>query len=238
MVTIYVCLTRTKLILGDIVPPPPPDLRPETLIARIQTLENEIKQIKQRHEETLKKFKSTSKVWREGTKRLAMTANPVQDVMAIRVDGVAAAAKDAESAVALEMTQPSHATEIEQINKQVLAECGIPNARIRVVEKVRPVGKPIHEQLPIKTFPAQPPGPISIHAPQSTGKPVPPSAQEQAPVEAQIEQEVDLDSEIMDEDGHANEAFEAMEAMEFNASFDYDSENHGNNDMTLDMGVD
>ena len=42
-------------------------------------------------------------------------------------------------------------------------------------------------------------------------------------------------------DGHANEAFEAMEAMEFdaNAEFDYDSENHGNNDdIAMDMGVD
>ena len=41
-------------------------------------------------------------------------------------------------------------------------------------------------------------------------------------------------------DGHANEAFEAMEAMEFDATaeFDYDSENHGNNDLTMDMGVD
>ena len=52
--------------------------------------------------------------------------------------------------------------------------------------------------------------------------------------------EVEMESEVGEEDGHANEAFEAMEAMDFDANveFDYDSENHGNNDLEMDIGVD
>ena len=112
---------------------------------------------KQRHEENLQKFKSSCKVWKDGTKNLSMSSNnPVQDVMAVRVDGVAAAAKDAESAVSLAMTQRSHSNEIEEINQQVLAESGIPNAKIRKVQKVRPIGKHIEFQ-PAKR-PVAPPG--------------------------------------------------------------------------------
>ena len=38
----------------------------------------------------------------------------------------------------------------------------------------------------------------------------------------------------------ANEAFEAIEAMDFDANveFDYDSENHGHDDLAMDMAVD
>jgi hypothetical protein len=203
-------------------------LRPEALIARTQTLENEIRMAKQRHDETLQKFKSSCKVWKDGTKKLAMTSNPIQDVMAARLDGVAAAAKDAESAVSLAMTQPSHSDEIEEINREVLLESGIPHARIRKIQRVRPVGKHIEYQ-PAKKNVTAPPRPSIV---QTTIKNVVPLIAEDSPVEP----EVDMEYELADEDGHANEAFEAMEAMEFDVSadFDYDSENHA----AMDMGVD
>lgn len=77
--------------------------------------------------------------------------------------------------------------------------------------------------------------------PRSPVKEVVTSAEE-TPVS---DKEMGMDEEEEEEtgvsvDGHANEAFEAMEAMEFDATaeFDYDSENHGNNDLTMDMGVD
>src|SRR5271169_1065248 len=98
--------------LGDILLPPGPldGIRPEMLAERTQSLENEIKLSKQRHEENLQKFKSSCKLWKDGTRKLAMsyiptTTAPNPDNLAT---GVAAAAKDAESAVSLAMTQPSH----------------------------------------------------------------------------------------------------------------------------------
>ena len=68
------------------------------------------------------------------------------------------------------------------------------------------------------------------------------SAEETPVAESKMGMEEEEEEETgVSVDGHANEAFEAMEAMEFdaNAEFDYDSENHGNNDdITMDMGVD
>jgi hypothetical protein len=199
------------------------------LIAKTQSLENDIRISKQRHEETLQRFKSSCKVWKDGTKKLAMTSNtPIQDTLSTRVDGVAAAAKDAESAVSLAMTQPSHTDEIEQINQRVLAESGIPNAKIRKAQKVRPVGKHIEFQ------PAKRPV-VPVRSPV---KNIPEQiVEEETPLG---EREVEMESDVGDVDGHANEAFEAMEAMDFdaNAEFDFDSENHGNNDLAMDLGVD
>ena len=217
---------------GDIIPPQSPleGLRPEILIARTQALENEIRASKQRHEENLQKFKSSCKVWKEGTKKLTMTSNPIQDVLAGRVDGVAAAAKDAESAVSLAMTQASSAAEVEEINRQVLEQCGIPNARIRKVQKVRPVGKHIEYQ-PAKKHAVAPPGPSAVRSP---AKPVAPPAVEDKSLH--VEQGTEMESE-MGEDGHANEAFEAMEAMGFDADAEF-GELSENNDMAMDMGVD
>lgn len=218
---------------GDIIPPQSPleGLRPEILTARTQALENEIRMSKQRHEENLQKFKSSCKVWKEGTKKLTMTSNPIQDVLAGRVDGVAAAAKDAESAVSLAMTQASSAAEVEEINRQVLEQCGIPNARIRKVQKVRPVGKHIEYQ-PAKKHITAPPGPSAVRSP---AKPLAPPA----PVEdtsPPVEQTNEMESE-MGEDGHANEAFEAMEAMGFDADAEF-GELSEDTDMAMDMGVD
>ena len=221
------------------MPPPGPlqtlGFDPKELPERVQALENDIRISKQRHEENLGKFKSSCKVWKDGTKKLSMTSNnPVQDVMSIRVDGVAAAAKDAESAVSLAMTQPSHSTEVEEINQQVLAESGIPNAKIRKVQKVRPVGKHIEFQ-PAKRHVA-PPGRSLPRSPVKNNVPGPVVQDELAVPHAEVE----MESEVGEEDGHANEAFEAMEAMDFDADveFDYDSENHGNDDLAMDMGVD
>jgi hypothetical protein len=195
------------------------------LIARTQSFENDIRTSKAHHEETLQRFKSSCKLWKEGTKNLAMTANPIQDVMATRVDGVAAAAKDAESAVSLAMTEPSHADEIEEINRQILAQSGVPGARIRKVKRVRPVGKHI-EFEPARKIVTAPPGPPASRSPNK-----------------EVETPVDVVAEDEDVglDGHADEAFEAMDAMDFvpmDEEFGYDSENHEGHDMTMDMGVD
>jgi hypothetical protein len=159
-----------------------------------------------------------------------MTSNPIQDVLAGRVDGVAAAAKDAESAVSLAMTQSSSAAEVEEINRQVLEQCGIPNARIRKVQKVRPVGKHIEYQ-PAKKHVTAPPGPSVVRSP---AKPVvPPTAEDNSPVEPGTEMESE-----MGEDGHANEAFEALEAMGFDADAEFGALSENNDDMAMDMGVD
>src|SRR5271155_3320415 len=129
------------------------------LAARTQSLENEIKLSKQRHEETLQKFRSSCKLWKDGTRKLAMSYVPTTTSTATTnpdtlATGVAAAAKDAESAVSLAMTQPSHLAEIEEINKQVLLASGIPHAKIRKVQRVRPVGKHI-EFEPVKKIVTQ-----------------------------------------------------------------------------------
>jgi Fungal domain of unknown function (DUF1750) len=204
-------------------------LRPEILTARTQALENEIRTSKQRHEENLHKFKTSCKVWKEGTKDLTMTPNPIQDVLATRVDGVAAAAKDAESAVSLAMTQASTTAEVEEINRAVLAQCGIPNAKIRKVQRVRPVGKHIEYQ-PAKKHVTVPPRPSVVRSP---AKPVaPPPVEDNSAVEVN-----EMESE-MGEDGHANEAFEAMEAMGFDADAEFGGLSENHDDMAMDMGVD
>jgi hypothetical protein len=199
------------------------------LTARTQALENEIRASKQRHEENLHKFKTSCKVWKEGTKRLTMNPNPIQDILATRVDGVAAAAKDAESAVSLAMTQASSTEEVEEINREVLAQCGVPNARIRKIQRVRPVGKHIEYQ-PAKKHVTAPPRPSVVRSP---AKPVAPAL-----VEDKSAVEVNqMELEIGD-DGHANEAFEAMEAMGFDADAEFGSLSENHDDMTMDMGVD
>src|SRR5271169_772751 len=127
------------------------------LAVRTQSLENEIKLSKQRHEENLQKFKSSCKLWKDGTRKLAMSYTPTPTNTLnpdIGATGVAAAAKDAESAVSLAMTQPSHLDEIEEINRQVLLDSGIPHAKIRKAQRVRPVGKHI-EFEPVKKVVAQ-----------------------------------------------------------------------------------
>jgi hypothetical protein len=159
------------------------------------------------------------------------STNPLQDVLSIRVDGVAAAAKDAESAISLAMKQPSHSNDIEEINRRVLSESGIPHAKIRKAQKVRPVGKHIEFEPARKPITQQTPS-----LARSGIKNVPePNGEELTPVDVEIESEG-----ADEEDGHANEAFEAMEAMDFHAiaEFDYDSENHGTNDLAMDIGVD
>jgi Fungal domain of unknown function (DUF1750) len=231
--------------IGDIMPPPITlESQPKDLIERTQALENEIRLSKQRHEETLQKFKLSCKVWKEGTKRLAMETNaPTQEVAPVRVDGVAAIAKDAELAISLAMTQPSHADEIEEINRQVLAECGVPNARVRKVQKIRPVGKHIDFEPVRKAFPppAPPPAPAPVPAQPGPSVVLPVELVDEPVVEEDMPGEAEVGMESAgEEDGLANEAFEAMEAMDFDANeeFDFDSENHGVNDMTMDMGVD
>jgi hypothetical protein len=207
------------------------------LAARTQSLENEIKLSKQRHEETLQKFKSSCKLWKDGTRKLSMsyvptTATNNPDNLAT---GVAAAAKDAESAVSLAMTQPSHLDEIEEINRQVLLASNIPHAKIRKVQRVRPVGKHI-EFEPVKKVVMQ-----HVVQQRSPIKEIVTSAEETPVAESKMGMDEEEEETGVSVDGHANEAFEAMEAMEFdaNAEFDYDSENHGNNDdITMDMGVD
>ena len=127
--------------------------------------------------------------------------NPVQDVMSIRVDGVAAAAKDAESAVSLAMTQPSHSNEIEEINQKVLAESDIPNAKIRKVQKVRPIGKHIEFQ-PAKR-PVAPPGRSLPRSPVKNNVLEPVVQEEQAVPAAEVEMESEVgDEDGEDEDGH------------------------------------
>jgi len=159
-----------------------------------------------------------------------MTSNPIQDVLSGRVDGVAAAAKDAESAVSIAMTQASSAAEVEEINREVLAQCGIPNARIRKVQRVRPVGKHIEYQ-PAKKQVTVPPG---LSVARSPAKPaLPPAAEDTSPAEPVAEMESE-----MGEDGHANEAFEAMEAMGFDADAEFGALSENNDDMAMDMGVD
>ena len=171
----------------------------------------------------------------------------IQDVMSsIRVDtGVAAAAKEAESAVSQEMTQssPSHSLkEIEEINQQVLKDSGIPNARIRKLQKVRAVGKHIEYQ------PARRPA-VSVtrssmlHQRSPVKNVIEPVVEDEEVMsrgEREIEMDEDEDEDDGEVDGHANEAFEAMEAMDFDADgdFDFDSENHENNDLAMNMGVD
>jgi len=148
-----------------------------------------------------------------------------------RIDGVAAAAKDAESIVSLAMTQSTSSLEqIDEINRQVLANTGIPNLRIRKAEKCRPVGKHI-EYKPAEKHVVARPG--SAH--QSPLRQ--PPAQETTPAPAEVHEE---EEEEVVQNGHANEAFEAMEAMEFDADaeFGFDSENQTGNDMAMDMGVD
>jgi hypothetical protein len=149
--------------------------------------------------------------------------------------GVAAAAKDAESAVSLAMTQPSHLDEIEEINRQVLLASDIPHAKIRTVQRVRPVGKHI-EFEPVKKVVMQ-----HVVQQRTPIKEIVTSAEETPVAESKMGLDEEEEETGVSVDGHANEAFEAMEAMEFdaNAEFDYDSENHGNNDdITMDMGVD
>lgn len=245
--------------IHDILPPPGPGdgMRVEVLKGQVQELENDIRISKQRHEESLLKFKNSCKVWKEGTKKLTMTATPIQDILAGRVDGVAAAAKDAESAISLAITQPSTAKEVEEINKQVLAESGIPNARIRTLKKVRPIGKHVEYQPARKSI-TLPPGPTPL--PPSPVKPtmapvieapppvrqspesVPLPVHEEEVVQTQeVEQEPEaaLESDIDVENGEADEAFETMEAMEFDADaeFGYGSD-HEADEITMDLGVD
>ena len=225
--------------IGDILPPPGPldGIRPEMLTARNKALEDEIKQSKQRHEETLQKFKSSCKIWKDGTRKLAMSHFPITASNTnadLGATGVAAAAKDAESAVSLAMTQPSHLSEIEEINRQVLLSSGIPHAKIRNVQRVRPVGKHV-EFEPVKKVVYQ----QQVMQQRSSVKEIVTSTEETPAPENEIG--IDDEEEVgVSVDGHANEAFEAMEAMEFdaNAEFDYDSENHGNNEMTMDMSLD
>jgi len=234
--------------LGDILPPAGPldGIRPEMLTARIQSLEHELKLSKQHHEENLQKFKSSCKVWKDGTRKLAMSTAPPGTTTTTTINpdvgatGVAAAAKDAESAVSLAMTQPSHVDEIEEINKRVLLDSGIPHAKIRTAQRVRPVGKHI-EFEPVKKVVLQ----QGVQQQRSPVKEVVTSAEETPVPEKEMGMGMDEEEEEEEEngvsvDGHANEAFEAMEAMEFDptAEFDYDSENHGNNDITMDLGVD
>lgn len=236
--------------VGDIVPPPGPldGVRPEVLIARTQTLEAEIKASKQHHEETLEKFKTTAKAWKDGIKKLSMNASPpnspIQEHMlggAPRVDGVAAAAKDAETAVSLAMSQStSSLAQVEEINTQILIDTGIPHIRIRKVEKCRPVGKHI-EFEPAKKHVIARPG--SSNQSPMTQVSLPVVESPAAPVGEEIQRRAREDEDEEDEqvqNGHASEAFEAMEAMEFDADaeFGFDSENHAGNDMAMDMGVD
>lgn len=158
-----------------------------------------------------------------------MNPNPIQDILATRVDGVAAAAKDAESAVSLAMTQASSTEEVEEINREVLAQCGVPNARIRKIQRVRPVGKHIEYQ-PAKKHVTAPPRPSVLRSP---AKPVaPPPVEDKSAVEVN---EMELE---MGEDGQANEAFEAMEAMGFDADAEFGGLSESHDDITMDMGVD
>jgi hypothetical protein len=172
------------------------------LVLRTHAIEDEIAQLKARHEETLQKFKSTAQVWKDGIQKLSLS-QPGQDMG--RVDSVASTAKDAVSAISAEMTSP--AIDVEQINQQVLSTTGDPSIQIRAAAKVRPVGKHIAYEPARRDITSQP------------GQRSPPH-RTMLPMEDSSMQE---DSE----DGHANEAFETMEAMEFDVSTDYgyDSEN-------------
>ena len=226
------------------------DLREEDLRARIASLESDLRTNKQRHDDLVQKFKSSCQIWKEGTKKLAL-ALPATAVP--RLDGIAGAAKDAESSVSAEIHSPTQSlSQLEEINAQVLLESGIPDARIRPVKKFRTVGKHI-EFEPVKRVPAKPPAPLAVMAMLQKS---PAMVAKEEPVEAMRDEvvvpEVDVmlgeeegvgevleDEEVVD--GHANEAFEAMEAMDFDASaeFDFDEDNQIGNgdDLTMDLGV-
>ena len=137
------------------------------------------------------------------------------------------------------MTKSSRSSEIEEINKQVLLQSGIPNAIIRKIQKVRPVGK--HIEFKPTQKPYFPQRVIPTNQAKTFESPVF-VVEEMNPVHGSgtgtgaATGEIDMaESEVSDEDGHANEAFEAIEAMDFDASaaFDYDSEHHGRNDLAI-----
>ena len=249
---IYVVCNRYSFE-GDIVAPQGPamNLREEDLRTRIASLESDLRTSKQRHDDLVQKFKSSCQVWKEGTKRLALTLPATQ---VPRLDGIAGTAKDAESSVSAEIHSATQsAAQLEEINAQVLQDSGIPNARIRPVKKFRSVGKHI-EFEPVKRVPPKPPVPPAATAMLQKS---PPMVANEEPAEAMRDEmvvsEVDVMmreeegmGEVLEEeevvDGHANEAFEAMEAMDFDASanFDFDEENQVGNgdDLAMDIGVD
>jgi len=249
---VYVVRNRCSFE-GDIVAPQAPamSLREEDLRTRIASLESDIRTSKQRHDDLVQKFKSSCQVWKEGTKRLALTLPATQ---VPRLDGIAGTAKDAESSVSAEIHSATQsAAQLEEINAQVLQDSGIPNARIRPVKKFRSVGKHI-EFEPVKRVPPKPPVPPAATAMLQKS---PPMVANEEPAEAMRDEMVVSESDVMMReeegmgevleeeevvDGHANEAFEAMEAMDFDASanFDFDEENQVGNgdDLAMDIGVD
>jgi hypothetical protein len=236
-------------------------LRAEVLTARTQSFETEIKLSKQKHEKTLTDFQASCTFWKTATKALTPTTPPTNDILSVRIDGVAGAAKDAESAISHAMSQPSSGEDVEEINRRVLRELGIKGARIRRVQKCRAVGKHIDFE-PAKKNVTVPPGrggsvqqsPAKEIVPteeverqpemeEEEGSVPPTTEGEQEPPqsEEQEEEEEDNGSVGLDEGGHANEAFEAIEAMDYGNSMDddlgefsFDSENPG----TMDVGVD
>ena len=179
--------------------------------------------------------------------------SPVQEhnfISPTRIDGVAAAAKDAETTVSLAMTQStSSLEEVEELNRNVLIATGVPDIRVRKYEKCRPVGDHIEFRPAEKHVVARPGSshqspmrqqmqPLAQQSPAPD--PAPPAVEQERPEpirQPQVEMEEEEDTV---QNGHANEAFEAMEAMEFdaNAEFGFDSENHNDTEMVMDMGVD
>jgi hypothetical protein len=261
-------LTRGQ---GDIVPPQGPtmNLREEDLRTRIAILESDLRTSKSRHDDLITKFKSSCQIWKEGTRKLALTTpSPHQfshsepsaaggDVP--RLDGIAGTAKDAETSVSSEIQARAgrlSPLQIEEINAEVLRKSGISNPRIRVVKTFRSVGKHI-EFEPVKRVAAKPPPAPMVATVMQTSPPKEvsePGSQQQeegegvlseTAEEGVVGEDVVVGEDGMEEeelvDGHANEAFEAMEAMDFDASadFDFDEENQvGNEDLTMDIGED
>jgi hypothetical protein len=156
--------------------------------------------------------------------------SPVHDVLAPRVDGVAAVAKDAEAAIFYEITQSSQSVDFDEINREVLAESGIPHATVKPVKRVNPIGKHIEFE------PVRRPIPVQVR-PSFRSTPIKEPVMESFENSTEVQPALGLESEEGDSDGQANEAFEAMEAMDFGTEFDFDSNQEGD-DLGLDMGVD
>jgi hypothetical protein len=227
-----VIVVLTGLFLGDIRPPQGPmqGLSEQDLRTRIQALESDLRTTRTTHEENILKFRNSCQIWKDATRKLALPHPPATEGTN-RLDGIAGTAKDAETAIATALHSEEPDVDVERVNAEVLAAAGVDGLRVRGQKKYRSVGKHIPYE-PVRRAPPKP----QIKSPEKPPEP--------APEALQVPEEVLL--EVVDEEGvgvgHANEAFEAMEAMEFDnefdAQFELGDEEVGGDDLAMDMGVD
>lgn len=214
------------------MPPPGPThgLSEQDLRTRVQALEADLRTTRTTHEENVVKFRNSCHIWKEATRKLALPHPPATEG-ANRLDGIAGTAREAETAIATALLSEEPDVDVEGVNAEVLAAAGVDGLRVRGQKKFRSVGKHIAYE-PVRRAPPKP----QIKSPEKPPEPVP---------EVQVPEEVLLE-EVPDEEGvgvdHANEAFEAMEAMEFDNEFDAQFElgdgEVGGDDLAMDMGVD